>query len=207
MFTRAADLPEGVSRLPVKTIHANKSPVVIGNLNTLAPAMAERWSLDREQGLRHAAWAAAHADDLDALPWRAVFQRPAPAAAPDVDEDLYGGFVGPADRRTLERLRGLDGDALAAKLSGRAPAFDDARLEELLFRYRARNWPATLDADERDRWLQHCQARLHDGVGGGLTIDDFLARIDVLSKTADERGEAILSALVEHAESIAPEPD
>ena len=26
MFTRAADLPEGVARLPIKTIHLNKSP-------------------------------------------------------------------------------------------------------------------------------------------------------------------------------------
>ncbi|HQC94116.1 MAG TPA: exodeoxyribonuclease I [Aquabacterium sp.] len=205
LFSKAADLPEGVARLPVKTIHVNKSPVVIGNLKTLQPALAERWGLDLAQGLRHAEWAAAHADDLGALPWRTVFQRPAPAQAPDVDEDLYGGFIGPADRRTLERLRMLDGDALAGKLSGRGPAFEDGRLEELLFRYRARNWPATLDADERDRWLQHCRARLHDGAGGGLSLADYLARIDTLSETADERGEAILGALVDHAEAIAPE--
>jgi exodeoxyribonuclease-1 len=205
MFSKADALPEGVARLPVKTIHVNKSPVVIGNLKTLPPAMAERWGLDMAQGLRHAEWAAAHADDLGALPWRAVFQRPAAAQAPDVDEDLYGGFIGPADRRTLERLRALDGDALASKLSGRAPAFEDGRLEELLFRYQARNWPDSLDEAQRARWLQHCQARLHDGAGGGLAVADFLERIDTLNETADERGEAILGALYEYAEAIAPE--
>ena len=201
MFSKTADLPEGVARLPVKTIHINKSPVVIGNLKTLSPALAERWGLDMAQGLRHAAWAAAHGAELQSLPWTAVFQRPAPAHAPDVDEDLYGGFIGPGDRRTLEKLRALGGDALA----GKRPAFDDARLEELFFRYRARNWPATLDAGEQARWLQHCQERLHDGVGGCQTLSQFFERIDALSETADERGEAILAALYDHAEAIAPE--
>ena len=109
MFSKTADLPEGLARLPVKTIHINKSPVVIGNLKTLPPALAERWGLDMALGLRHAAWAAAHGAELQSLPWAAVFQRPAPAHAPDVDEDLYGGFIGPGDRRTLDRLRGLGG--------------------------------------------------------------------------------------------------
>ena len=40
MFTRTADLPEGVGRLPVKSIHVNKSPIVVGNLKTLTPAGA-----------------------------------------------------------------------------------------------------------------------------------------------------------------------
>ena len=205
MFSKTADLPEGVARLPVKTIHINKSPVVIGNLKTLPPALAERWGLDMAQGLRHAAWAAAHAAELDARPWGAVFQRPPSGQTPDVDEDLYGGFIGPADRRTLERLRTLGGDALAGKYGNGGPAFDDARLDELFFRYRARNWPDTLDDAGQARWLQHCQARLHVGVGGGQTLAQFFERIDTLSETADERGEAILAALYDHAEAIAPE--
>ena len=97
------------------------------------------------------------------------------------------------------------GTDLAGKFGKRGPAFDDARLEELFFRYRARNWPATLDAAEQARWLQHCQERLHDGVGGGQTLAQFFERIDALSETADERGEAILAALYDHAEAIAPE--
>ncbi|MDQ5896023.1 MAG: exodeoxyribonuclease, partial [Pseudomonadota bacterium] len=35
LFTRADALPEGVTRLPVKTIHINKCPIVISNLKTL----------------------------------------------------------------------------------------------------------------------------------------------------------------------------
>ena len=207
IFSRADALPEGLTRLPVKTIHVNKSPVVIANLKTLPAAQAERWGLDLAAGLRHAAWAAAHAADLAGRPWSAVFQRDAPAGPVDVDEDLYGGFIGPNDRRTLERLRRLDGPALA----GKRPAFDDARLDELLLRYRARHWPEHLDEDERQRWQHHRQARLVDGVdsaGGGFTLARYLERIDELAEQCaedDERGQAILEALVDWAEVVAPD--
>jgi exodeoxyribonuclease-1 len=83
--------------------------------------------------------------------------------------------------------------------------FDDERLEELLFRYRARNFPVSLSDDERARWREHCAARLHEGAGGATTLAAFLARIDELAETADERGQALLEALVDYAEGIAPE--
>ena len=117
MFTRADELPEGLTRLPIKTIHINKSPVVIANLKTLTPAMAQRWGIDLEQALRHADIAARHAGKLAGM-WPEVFQRPEPRTAADVDEDLYGGFVGNDDRRTLQRLRGLSPQALADKRAG-----------------------------------------------------------------------------------------
>ena len=202
LFSKTADLPEGVARLPVKSIHANKSPVVISNLKTLSPEMAERWGLDMAAGLQHAAWALQNASALDAVPWREVYARPTSAQAPDVDEDLYGGFISPADRRTLERLRTLSGDQLA----GKRPAFEDPRLEEMLFRYRARNFTSSLDADDLRRWHRHCSERLHNGTGGGATLAQFLEQIDVLSEAADERGQEILGALVDYAEMIAPEP-
>ena len=43
LFSRAADLPEGMQRLPIKSIHVNKSPMVVGSLKTLSPAMAAQW--------------------------------------------------------------------------------------------------------------------------------------------------------------------
>jgi exodeoxyribonuclease-1 len=203
LYTRADELPAGVARLPVKTIHINKSPIVIGNLKTLGPAQA-RWALDVDQALRHAERAAAFGPTLDGL-WAEVFARPLQAAVPDVDEDLYGGFVGNDDRRQLERLRGLAPELLAT----RRPAFDDGRLEELLFRYRARNFPATLDSQEMARWQQHCRERLHQGAGGGLTLAAFFERIDTLAEAAaesgDERAQALLEALYDYAEGIAPE--
>ena len=85
--------------------------------------------------------------------------------------------------------------------------FADARLEALFFRYRARNFPATLVGEDLARWQQHCSERLHDGAGGVTPVADFLERIDALSETADERGQAILGSLVDYAEQITPEVD
>ena len=202
MFGKADELPEGVTRLPVKTIHINKSPIVIANLKTLSPEIAQRWGIDVAQALQHADLAAKQAHLLAGM-WPAVFERPPREGQVDVDEDLYGGFLGNEDRRVLQRLRTLDGAGLAAK----RPSFTDPRLAELLFRYRARNFADTLSAPEQLQWQQHCAHRLHDGAGGALTLQAFFERIDALEEGADERGQEILSALYDYAEQIAPERD
>ncbi|KAF1049404.1 exodeoxyribonuclease I [Xylophilus sp.] len=200
LFTRGADLPEGVARLPIKSVHVNKSPMVVGNLRTLSAGMASRWQLDVAAALANAAHAAA-LPDLSAL-WAEVYRREAVGPL-DVDEDLYGGFVGNADRRRLEHLRTLAPDELAAARTG----FDDARLEELVWRYRARNFPGTLTPEEAARWETHRAARLFEGVGGARTIDALSEEIDRLGEAddLDERAEEVLGALYEYVEMIAPD--
>ncbi len=198
LFTRSAELPDGVTRLPVKGIHLNKSPMVVGNLKTLSPAMAARWNIDMDAALRNAATAAG-LPDMSAI-WPQVYERPDEGAPVDVDEDLYGGFLGDADRRRLEELRAMSPASLAAARTG----FDDPRLEELLFRYRARNFPETLRPEEVERWEAHRAAKLLEGEGGARNVDQFFAEIDALAETADEKAEEILGALYEYAEAIAP---
>ena len=199
LFSKAEALPAGVGRLPIKTVHINKSPIVIGNLKTLTPAMAAKWGIDVDQASRHAELAARRAGTMAGI-WPDVFKRDVQSGDVDVDEDLYGGFVGDDDRRSLQRLRVLPPEKLAAK----HPVFADARLEELLFRFRARNWPEHLEGSDSERWLRHCVQRLHDGAGGAVTLAQFQNRIDVLSESADERGQGILGALLDYAENIAP---
>lgn len=198
LFSRSADLPEGVQRLPIKSVHLNKSPMVVRKLATLTPEMAAQWGVDIPAALRNAEKAAG-LPDMSAI-WPEVFQRPK-EGAPDVDEDLYGGFVGNADRRRLNQLRALSPAELAHSRTG----FDDDRLEEILFRYRARNFPETLSPEDAERWEAHRVAWLLEGEGGARNVDALFARIDVLSETADERGEEILGALYEYAEFVAPE--
>jgi exodeoxyribonuclease-1 len=160
--------------------------------------MALRWGMDVDQALRHAA-VARDLPDMSGI-WPEVFKRPEQAAS-DVDEDLYGGFVGNADRRRLNTVRGLSADKLAATRN----AFDDVRLEELVFRYRARNFPGTLTPGEMARWEAHRASRLFDGEGGARTIEGLFSEIDGLSETASERDEDILGALYDYADMIAPQ--
>ncbi len=198
LFTKTADLPPGMSRLPVKSVHLNKSPMVMRNLKVLSEPMAQRWGIHVPAQLQHAAWAR-DLPDMSAI-WAAVFKRDAGVTV-DVDEDLYGGFVGNADRRRLNDLRQATPEQLAAA----RPAFDDARLGELLWRYRARNFPQSLSTPEQQRWEAHRAALLLNGEGGARTIAGLFDEMDKLAETADENGEAILGALYDYAEMIAPD--
>ncbi|SMC29206.1 Exodeoxyribonuclease I subunit C [Andreprevotia lacus DSM 23236] len=202
MFSRADALAEGVERLPIKTIHINKSPIVIGNLKTLQPATAERWGIDLAQAERYVQALQAR-PDLSTI-WREVYNRNLEPIG-DVDQNLYGGFVGNDDRRTLSRLRSLSPEQLAQA----RPDFADRRLGELLFYYRARNFPATLSEAEQARWQQLRSERLFDGRDGYLTLEQYSEQIDVLAEAAgergDERAESILAALYDYADLIAPD--
>jgi exodeoxyribonuclease-1 len=107
---------------------------------------------------------------------RRVFQRAAELPPPDDPElALYGGgFLPDADKKLLAQVRATP----AEQLGQRVFPFRDARYAELLFRYRARNWPNTLSDDERERWEAFRKARLtrHTPLTG-LTLDDYFGRI------------------------------
>lgn len=200
MFTRAADLPEGVTRLPIKSIHINKSPMVVRNLKTLSTEMAAKWGIDMNLCIEHAVKARA-LPDMSQL-WKQVYSKLEGHGPNDVDQDLYNGFIGPADRRRLNQLRELSPQELSVDRTG----FDDVRLQELVFRWRARNWPESLTEQEQERWQLHCMAVLLDGAGGARTVEQLFAQIDALSETVeDERAEEILGALYDYAEAIVPE--
>jgi exodeoxyribonuclease-1 len=119
-----------------------------------------------------------------------------------VEQDLYGGFVGNADRRRLNQLRTLTPPELARARTG----FDDPRLAELLLRWRARNHPDTLNADEAAHWHTLREARLLHGEGGARTLAWLQERLDALADAAmergDERAETILSALADWADHL-----
>ena len=200
MFTRSADLPEGVKRLPIKTIHLNKSPMVVSQLKTLTPAMAQRWQMDMDAALAHAA-IARDLPDMSAL-WQAVFARqPEPGAPVDPEQDLYAGFVSNGDRHRLNELRAMGG----AQLAQAKTSFDDPRLQELLWRYRARNFADSLSPEEEERWEAHRKARLMDGAGGARTAEQLQTQTEELFDTADERAQEILGALSDYVTEIAPE--
>ena len=197
LFVKADALPEGVTRLPIKTIRLNRSPMVVGNLKTLGEEGAKRWGIDLDAVRRHADIAAVRVPTMAGI-WPEVYEaKEVPRR--DVDEDLYGGFLNDHDRRRLEHLRGLDAHDLAA----RHPLFDDERLPELVFRYRARNFPATLDDRDRVRWQAHCAVRLIDGEHGARTLHEFDAALDALGEAhTGERERAILAALRAHARDL-----
>ncbi len=195
LFTRTADLPAGVSRLPIKSIHLNRSPMVMSNLQVVSTTMAARWGLNMPVLLGHAARAQG-LPDMSAI-WPVVYARPKGPAL-DVDEDLYGGFVNDRDRRRLNEFRSLSPQAVAH----RRVAFDDSRLAELVFRYRARNFAHTLSPSEAADWQAHCAERVLHGQDGARTVAQLQTEIDQLTPGASARDAVILGDLRHYAQSI-----
>jgi exodeoxyribonuclease I len=64
-----------------------------------------------------------------------------------------------------------------------------------------------LSAEETAAWEAHRAERLLEGEGGALTLTMLFDQLDQLAETADERGEAVLGALYDYAEMIAPAGD
>ena len=81
--------------------------------------------------------------------------------------------------------------------------FDDERLPELLFRYRARNFPHTLDAQEVERWHVFCQQRLSDpAMGAPITLEGFMQAADELSRSATPAQLKLLAEWQRYAQAL-----
>lgn len=196
LYTPAAELPASRPRPGIKSVHLNRCPVLLP-AKMLDDTAARRAALDRDTCRRNLRALREHdrrhpgvfKERLHAL--AALDRR---AAESDPELMLYsGGFIPEADRRTLKRLLALAPAALGAE----SPVFEDPRLAELLFRYRARNWPETLSADERERGEAFRLERLEDGGPRGLSLERFHGEIDsaLARQGVSARDERILRAL------------
>ena len=165
LYIRQADLPEGVSRVPLKEVHTNKCPSLVA-WDHLREADFVRLGIDPGAVQRRAARIRAVAPAI-AEKVRRVFARERPTDSVDVDAALYDGFIGDADKRLFAQVRGTPPHLLVKAQY----AFRDARLPELLFRYRARNWPDSLLPNEHERWNVYRRQRLD--VDSGLSEYTF----------------------------------
>jgi exodeoxyribonuclease-1 len=176
IFTARADLPEGVERIPLRTVRVNHAPA-LAPLSVLQGVDLDRLQLDLPCCIAHRD--TLHAIDGMAEKLRRVFQRASELPPPEDPElALYGGGFPPdADRKLLAQVRATP----PAELGTRAFPFRDARYPELLQRYRARNWPETLDAKESQHWERFRHARLTRQTPlTTLTLEDYFRRIDEL---------------------------
>ena len=142
---------------------------------------------DRSRRGRGAGRAAALAEKV-----RRVFAGAAEREPSDADASLYDGFIGDGDKRRCADVRATPPGALG----GRDFGFQDPRLQELLFRYRARNWPETLSIEEKAHWDDYRRRRLVDESGlSEVTFAQYGAQIAELRAT--HAGDATRLALLD----------
>jgi exodeoxyribonuclease-1 len=194
LYTPKADLAEGEERIAIKTVHLNRCPA-LAPMNVLTDEVVKRYHIDLAEVQRRRELVLGAARLVERL--REVFT--GSEFAPETDPDLMlysGGFLDDHDKRVMQRLHTTPGQQLHAL----ATEFHDKRMPELLFRYRARNYPATLNPEENTLWQQYCRARLlGERDGAGVTRSEFES---LLASEQPNLPEALHQQLREYADSL-----
>jgi exodeoxyribonuclease-1 len=202
VFVKKADLPEGVERIPLKTIHLNKSPMV-ASLSVLDEAAAQRLRIDRHLCETHWQQIMGNIDRvcgkaIDVMSrdsWQEI------VAVPDPEFMLYQGFLSNRDRSLCDQIHRAD----AKTLSQQTFAFSDKRLAEMLFRYRARNFPDSLYEEERHQWEEFRFQRLNEKLCEDYyDLESYHARIAELASSPDlsDHDRQLLADLVQWADQV-----
>jgi exodeoxyribonuclease-1 len=204
LFTPNSELPDGAVRPGLKGVHINRCPVLV-TAKMADPATAERLGID---GQRCRAHLGKLRDFREANPGvleeklKAVYQERQFRDEADPDRMLYGGgFFTDSDKRLMDRVRASD----PAQLAETSFPFEDPRLPEMLFRYRARNYPQSLSAQELAQWEEYRLERLTDPeAGAGLCLEAYQASIEnaLQSGQLDEEQQTLMHQLQEYGDGL-----
>lgn len=147
LYSKTSDLPQGAERVPIKTVHLNRSPILCP-LAMLDTQSAARLKIDPTRCESH--WQTLLAqDDLDKKIVE-VLDEPYENDN-DVEASLYSGFIGNADRLVCDRIL----KATDQQLERESFIFEDDRLSELFIRYKARHYSEALTPEERSTWTEY----------------------------------------------------
>ncbi len=206
LYTPKDQLSEGVMRIPLKTIQINKCPVIVP-VNTLDKASAGRLDIDREQHFQNLEMLRSSPGLQQAIKQKLnkVFSHNPFSEETDPDKNLYsGGFFSPADKQCMDNLRRLTATELATAEFN----FKDDRIPEMLFRYRARNYPQSLSDSERSRWDEYRRDKFKKKEDNkSLSLESFkqiLGRHMLDNKLSDKK-KKVLYELQEWGEQIETE--
>ena len=175
----------------LKEVRFNRCPFV-APLDVLREQDANRLELDVSIARSRFDSLRAHAGLASKI--AAIYNGAGTQITHDADAALYDGFIGDADRAQC-------GYVLTQMLAG-VPSpnvvFSDERLNELLFRMRARRDESALSAPERTRWQHWMKSKLTGGDERVMTLQRFRQAIEELDAPSD-----LVRALSEHADAIA----
>ncbi|WP_387467535.1 exodeoxyribonuclease I [Photorhabdus sp. RM323S] len=151
LYTRHDELQPNQPSVPVKLVHINKCPIIAPD-NTLRTEDAQRLKLDRDHCEKNLTILRNNPQIREKVVELFAEAEPFPESD-NVDAQLYNGFFSDADKTAMNIIR----ETLPQNLPALDLTFQDPRIKTLLFRYRARNYPATLTDDEQQSWLRHRQ--------------------------------------------------
>ncbi|MET1255000.1 exodeoxyribonuclease I [Aliikangiella maris] len=200
IFTREANLPESTSRIPIKEIHYNKCPAV-APLSVLNIKTQKRLGINLDECL---AKAEKIKRQIALIQGKLItlYQKNSFEDITNPDFALYsGGFFKPMDKSKMQQIRQMDWPALVEQPF----QFEDNRLPEMLFRYRARNAIDTLSAEERQRWDSFRRANFFDANSGStLLYAEYCQQFEALMQTP-QTDQTILTAVNDYVNQLVTE--
>ena len=204
LYTRRDALAEGELPVPLKLVQINKCPI-LAPFSVLRPADTERLQFDLA-----AVWRTVRRILEQRANWQpkvqAIYSEPSGFSEQEQDAELrlYDGFIAAEERQLCDQVRHCS----AEQLGTRTWAFQDERHPELFFRYRARNFPELLTAEEGIRWRQFCRQRLlSEAEQGHMTCSQFLALSEQLRLEVSVDVLPILDAWSAHVRSLIQQLD
>lgn len=191
-------------RLPIKTLQYNRCPA-IAPFGVLDEPSQKRLGLDptviaanfkKLQSVDLAPKVLEAVSLLDAQQQTAFLQN-----ENDVDGQLYDGFFGDGDRNAIRAVRA----ASPGELADFSTNFSDNRLTALLPLYKARNYPQSLQDEERAAWESFRETQLLGGKQGGRAARYFnrLAELAARTDLSSEK-QYLLEELQLYGQSILP---
>lgn len=192
LFTPREQLPEGVERIPLKTIHYNRCPV-IASPAVLPPERAAQYGVDLDLCRVH--WEKLQSAGVLFKQIQKLFLSDHGQKETDPDYMIYsGGFFSDHDRELMHMIRATKPEDL-----GRLDLpFRDKRLTEMLFRYRARNFPELLSKEEQERWVQFCATRLSEQ----FAMEKYQNDMEQAESIASDSQMQVLGKLQDYVRSI-----
>ncbi len=177
-FTKKEELLAGEQRLALKTIHLNKCPVIVP-LKTLTQENIKHWKLDLAQCAQHLEQLKTDQSLSERI--QQAFKPTYSEPSMDPDQNLYsGGFFSNNDKERMTQIR----ETHESELDKLSFSFEDARLEEMLFRYRSRNFPNTLLLQEAERWDDYRTKRMTQPDGdASIKLDEYKSELLILRES------------------------
>ncbi|WP_100752398.1 exodeoxyribonuclease I [Vibrio salilacus] len=190
LYTKRSELGPDELPVPVKLVHLNKCPI-LAPAKTLTAENAAAIGIDRAKCLENLARLRQHPEIREKLIGVYTIEREYEKST-DVDTQLYDGFFSPADKAAMDIIRETDPNHLAAL----DISFNDPRIKPLLFRYRARHYPWTLDEAEQQRWANHCRDYFES------RIEQYMLNLENLvhEHESDTSKMAILKSIYQYVE-------
>ncbi|MFC3914081.1 exodeoxyribonuclease I [Pseudaeromonas sharmana] len=192
LYIRREELAD-LAPIPLKLVHINKCPV-LAPAATLTEQRADELGIDRKQCRSSLNLLRQHPELQEKL--RAVFSQPRPVPPEDeaAELQLYAGFIEQADRQTMMLVR----ETAPELLSSRPFLFNDARLQAMLFNYRARNYPHTLSSEEVRRWQRHCSDYINQHA------EQYVLKLELLLEqhAQDSRKVTLLRTLAHYLQTL-----